>query len=227
MSKIENTPQLWFITGTDTDAGKTWVTAALLRRLRADGVRAAAVKPLASGCPEGDPAANADIRLLHRCQPERRLQNLFLHAFEPAIAPHIAARQAGVEVRAEALAGWCLRQAEGLDVLLVEGVGGWCVPLNEDEMLADWARAMRARVLLVVGMKLGCINHALLSARVIQADGLSLLGWLANWPDPHMQVQAENLHTLQRRMPVPLLGQLPWGRTAEETALMGWSVNRI
>ncbi len=208
MNNPSTTPIL-FITGTDTDAGKSWCTAAWLRHLRGRGIAARAVKPLVSGCPGGDPLSNADIRLLRQAQPEWT-GPLWLHAFEPAIAPHIAARRAGTHVAAGELADWCLEQARDVDLLLVEGVGGWCVPLNEREMLSHWAQAMGAEVALVVAIRLGCINHGLLSARAIRADGLPLKGWLANWLDAEMPEKQANLASLQSRMPAPLLGQVEW-----------------
>ncbi len=222
---LYNAP-IFFVTGTDTDVGKSWVTVALLRILRAQGLRVGAVKPLVSGCPGGDPATNADITLLSAAQPERHLDSLCLHAFEPPIAPHIAAEEAGQPLSADQLARWCRQQARGLDLLLVEGVGGWRVPLNETESLCHWAAAMDASVLLVVGMKLGCINHALLSAEAILADGLPLTGWLANWLDRQMNRAEENLASLQARMPAPLLAQAPWCTDASQLELQGLDVNQ-
>ncbi len=221
---LTNTP-IYFITGTDTDAGKSWVTAALLRSLRAQGLRVAALKPLVSGCPGNKPAANADLALLLQAQPEKTVRELCLHAFEPPIAPHIAAAEAGVQLNADTLARWCRQRAQGLDLLLVEGVGGWRVPLNENESLRHWAQAMNAHILLVVGMKLGCINHALLSAEAILADGLPLTGWLANWLDPQMSRPEENLASLQARMPAPLLAQAPFCDDANQLELQGLDVN--
>ncbi len=226
MSNCLSKTPIVFVTGTDTDAGKSWVTAALLRTLRAQGLRVDALKPLVSGCPDGNPAANADIALLLQTQPEKTVRDLCLHAFEPPIAPHVAAERAGVEIHAETLARWCRRRAEGLDLLLVEGVGGWRVPLNDHESLCHWAQAMEAQVLLVVGMKLGCINHALLTAEAILSDGLPLQGWLANWLDPHMREPEANLATLQARMPAPLLAQAHWCGHASQLELAGLDVNR-
>lgn len=201
----------WFIAGTDTEIGKTHVACALIRHLVANGRRVAAMKPVASGCDPGpDGLRNADALALQEAAnvslPYRQVNPV---ALQPAIAPHIAARQAGVDIDLAAIA----RAAEGVeaDYFVVEGVGGWCVPLGEGAMLADLARLLADEVILVVGLRLGCINHALLSAAQIRRDGFSLAGWVANVLDPNMPALAENLATLEALMPAPRLGTVGFG----------------
>jgi dethiobiotin synthetase len=209
----------WFITGTDTEIGKTRVACAIVRHLVAQGYRVAALKPLASGCertPEG--LRNADAMALMQAAnvalPYNRVNPV---ALEPAIAPHVAARQAGVRIDLDAMAS----MAEGIDAdhLVIEGVGGWCVPLGEGRMLADLAGRMADEVILVVGLRLGCLNHAILTAAQVERDGMRLAGWVANILDPGMSALADNLETLERSLPVPLLGTLGFGATELEFAV--------
>jgi dethiobiotin synthetase len=129
-------------------------------------------------------------------------------AFEPAIAPHIAAEQAGQIIDIDKIRA--AAQTIDAEYLVVEGVGGWCVPLGDGRLLAELANATADEVILVVGMRLGCIKHALLTAKQVERDGLPLKGWIANHVDPDMQVQSANLETLQALMPAPFLGVLPW-----------------
>lgn len=205
-------PLAFFITGTDTDAGKTTIAASLLATARQQGLSTLACKPVASGSiMTADGLRNADaLQLDSQCSIRLPYASINPHAFEPAIAPHLAATAAGVSLDCASL------QKDVMQVLdhragltLVEGAGGWRVPLNAEETLADLACALQLPVILVVGMKLGCINHALLSAEAILADGLPLAGWIANLIDPDMSCQADNLQTLQQWMPAPCLAQVP------------------
>ena len=200
-----------FVTGTDTGVGKTLFCAALLLRLGATGVRAAACKPLAAGCRREDGRlVNDDAALLARLAPVRRpLEVVNPVALEPAIAPHIAAAEAGVTLDAARLAAACRAAAAGVDWLVVEGAGGWRVPLGAAETLADVAIRLQLPVVLVVGLRLGCLNHALLTAAAIRADGLSLAGWVANPLAPEMPRLEENIATLVGRLGAPLLARLP------------------
>ena len=201
----------WFITGTDTEIGKTWVACALVRHLVASGRSVAVMKPVASGCqrtPEG--LRNEDaLALMHASNLRQRYEEVNPVALEPAIAPHIAAQQAGVAIDPERLSAIARKQQA--DTLVVEGVGGWCVPLGDGLMLADLARALADEVVLVVGVRLGCINHALLTADRIQRDGFALMGWIANLLEPDMPALEENLSTLEARLPVPRLGTVAFG----------------
>ena len=207
-----------FVAGTDTGVGKTLFSAALLLHLAQAGMRAAACKPVSAGCRrEGGRLVNADAELLMATAPlQRPLEIVNPVALEPAIAPHIAAAEAGVELAAATLAAACRRAGAAAEFLLVEGAGGWRVPLNAQETLADVARLLGLPVVLVVGLRLGCLNHALLSAEAIRADGLPLAGWIANPLDPAMPRLEENVATLEARLGTPLLARLPHCRQSGE-----------
>lgn len=209
------TPAAYFITGTDTDVGKTRVACAILAAARQQGFSTAALKPVAAGINER--GVNADVEALsHLCSVDLSLSDINPVCFDAPIAPHIAAAQAGRVLAASELALQCRpvldRQA---DLTLVEGAGGWKVPLNTDETLADLVRALNIPVILVVGMRLGCLNHALLTAQAIAADGAQLAGWIANRIDPDMQSYQDNLETLKVMLPVPLLVEMPWSENTD------------
>jgi len=202
----------FFIAGTDTDAGKTTVACGLLYAARRAGLSTAAAKPVASGC-EATPAGlrNGDaLALLGECSLALDYAEVNPFAFAPAIAPHLAAREVGVELNAAALLA-PVREvlARGADFTLVEGAGGWRVPLAGRESLSDLAVALGLPVILVVGVRLGCINHAVLTAEAIARDGLELAGWVANVVDPATSRLDENLATLAERLPAPCLGCIP------------------
>ncbi|WDH22377.1 dethiobiotin synthase [Pseudomonas chlororaphis] len=204
--------QAYFVTGTDTDVGKTTVAAGLLHAARLSGLSTAAGKPVASGC-ELTPAGlrNADaLALLAECSLPLTYDEVNPLAFEPAIAPHLAAREAGVALTVQALLA-PMRQvlARGADFTLIEGAGGWRVPLADQDNLSDLAMALGLPVILVVGVRLGCINHALLTAEAIAQDGLQLAGWVANIIEPKTSRLEENLATLAERLPAPCLGRVP------------------
>ena len=200
----------WFITGTDTEIGKTCVASALIRHLVAEGYRVAGMKPVASGCEMTQAGLRNDdaLSLIEASNVVLPYETVNPYAFEPAIAPHIAAQEAGQLIDINRISK--IAKSIEADYLVIEGVGGWCVPLGETGMLAELARATADEVILVVGMRLGCINHALLTAAQVERDGMTLKGWIANHVDPDMQVQSENFATLQALMPCPLLGVLPW-----------------
>jgi dethiobiotin synthetase len=199
-----------FITGTDTEVGKTVAGCALVRRLVEMGQRVAALKPVASGGEKVDGALrNADaLALMAAANVELPYSQVNPYCFAPAIAPHIAAAQAGVRIDPQRAA----RSAKGIeaDWLLVEGAGGWLIPLNDEQLLPELARSFGCEVILVVGLRLGCINHALLSARQIEADGFRLVGWIANAVDPDMVCAEENVATLKQHLQAPLLAEIPW-----------------
>ena len=206
-------PRRYFITGTDTGVGKTQVTAALLLAAKAHGLRSLGVKPVAAGCvPADGRLVNEDALLLQRCSsqsPDYAAVNPV--ALEPAIAPHIAAERAGISLRAAGLTDQVRAQeASGADVLLVEGAGGWLVPLNQTETMADLAVALGYPVILVVGMRLGCINHALLAAQAIRASGLELVGWVANSVAAEMDCLAGNVRAIEQRLPALRMGTVPF-----------------
>ena len=202
----------YFITGTDTDVGKTTVAAGLLQAARAAGLSTAAGKPVASGCevtPEG--LRNADaLALMAQCTLALSYEEVNPVAVEPAIAPHIAAREAGVALTVQALLTPMQRiLRQRADFTLIEGAGGWRVPLSGQDSLSDVAQGLDLPVILVVGVRLGCISHALLTAEAIAQDGLQLAGWVANIIDPKTSRLEENLATLAERLPAPCLGRVP------------------
>lgn len=202
----------YFVTGTDTEIGKTSIAAGLLHAARRCGLSTAAAKPVASGCRRTAAGLRNDdaLALLGECSLELGYEAVNPLAFEPAIAPHLAAREAGVPLQAAGLARSVRAVlARGADFSLVEGAGGWRVPLSGGETLADLAVALQLPVILVVGVRLGCISHALLTAEAIVRDGLPLAGWVANVVDPHTSRLADNLATLRERLPAPCLGQVP------------------
>ncbi|WP_291985587.1 dethiobiotin synthase [Candidatus Accumulibacter sp. ACC007] len=208
----------WFVTGTDTEIGKTFVACALLHTLRRAGLSAVAMKPIAAGF--DDSGRNDDVeRLLaaSSLQPPRELVNPY--GFKAAIAPHIAAEEEGRHIElAQIVAAFAQLQTLA-DAVLVEGVGGFCVPLGRAHDAADMAAALKLPVIMVVGMRLGCINHALLTQQAILARGLPLAGWVANRIDPAMLRCSENLAALQERLTAPLLGVVEHGTTPENAAL--------
>ncbi|RLA53951.1 MAG: dethiobiotin synthase [Gammaproteobacteria bacterium] len=199
----------WFVTGTDTGVGKTAISCALLAAAAEAGLRTAAVKPVAAGC--DDNGHNEDALQLLDCMTEPLdYAQVNPVALEAPIAPHIAAQRQGKRLQAGRLAGICRGVMMGsADFVLIEGAGGWRVPISSRETLADLAVQLQVGVILVVGMRLGCINHALLTAEAIRHDGLVLAGWVANQPGEHMACHKENLDTLQRLLPAPLLGEVP------------------
>jgi len=207
-----------FITGTDTEIGKTLVASALIRHLVAADYRVAGLKPVASGCENTDEGLRNDdaLSLIAAANVELPYETVNPFAYEPAIAPHIAAQQAGRLIDISTISQ--LAKTIEADYLVVEGVGGWCVPLGESLLLSELAKAMADEVIIVVGMRLGCINHALLTAAQVDRDGLPLKGWIANHVDPDMQAQSENLATLQTLMPCPLLGTMPWQDSVRQTS---------
>jgi dethiobiotin synthetase len=201
----------FFVTGTDTGVGKTWMTAALVHALAARGLRVAGMKPLAcGGHATSDGWRHADAELLMRyasvALPYATVNPVLLR--EP-IAPHIAARQAGLRLSAAALLETCSTLEKKLDYLLIEGVGGWEVPLNDDETTADFARLLGLPVILVAGIRLGCLNHALLTCEAIVRRELPFGGWIANIIDPQTLKIPENIAALEARLPAPRLGTVP------------------
>jgi dethiobiotin synthetase len=202
----------WFITGTDTGVGKTRIAGALCHGLAARGVRVAGMKPVASGCtltPEG--LRNDDaVTLLAAMNVRARYSDVNPYAFAPAIAPHIAAREAGVEIDFAVLDRAYERLRMQSEALIVEGAGGWLAPLDSSRAFADLAVHWHLDVVLVVGMRLGCLNHALLTVEAIERRGLRLCGWVANAIDPAVLRLAENISSLENRISAPCLGIFPF-----------------
>ena len=202
----------WFITGTDTEIGKTHITLALMEALKQQGNKVVGMKPVASGCDETDAGLrNSDaLAIQAACSSHKAYELVNPYSFKPPIAPHLAAHNNGILIDIEKIASIAYELAHDEDVILIEGVGGWKVPLSGGQMLADLATALDLPVILVVGMRLGCINHALLSAEAIGASGLQLAGWIANSVDPDMDERDAVHESLQQLMDAPLLGQMSY-----------------
>nr|VFK41222.1 MAG: dethiobiotin synthetase [Candidatus Kentron sp. SD]VFK46955.1 MAG: dethiobiotin synthetase [Candidatus Kentron sp. SD] len=201
-----------FITGTDTEVGKTWVSLGVMAAFQAAGISAVGMKPVASGCRVTESGLrNEDAqRLLGQSSVPIPYELVNPFAFEPAIAPHIAAAESGRAISLAKIAA-CYRTLTGLaECCVVEGVGGWQVPLTPTETVADLAARLGLPVILVVGIRLGCINQALLSVESIRRGGNRLLGWIANHSGPGMERSEENILALQERIDAPLLGTIPW-----------------
>ncbi|HET6395212.1 MAG TPA: dethiobiotin synthase [Pseudoxanthomonas sp.] len=210
-----------YVTGTDTGAGKTLASCALLHALRARGLRAVGMKPVASGCERtADGWRNADALALQAAsEPRPDYADLNPVALPEPLAPELAARAAGTEVTLAPLQAAFARLRAQAGLVVVEGVGGWAAPLSATLDQRDLVRALDLPVVLVVGMRLGCLNHARLSAAAIVADGARLVGWIATEVDPQMACREENLALLAARLPAPCLGHLPYAPAPEPAAL--------
>lgn len=210
-----------FVTGTDTDAGKTLVCSALLGKWRALGMSVLGVKPVAAGVERrGDEVGNPDaFALWEHSSGAWSYSDINPILLEEAIAPHVAAQVASVDLSIKQILGRSEKVLNApVDRLLVEGVGGWKVPLNDTQNTADLAVALNFPVLLVVHMRLGCLNHALLSTESVDAHGLEMAGWVANVPQP-MPYLEENIDALRTRIPAPCWGVVPpLGTPDSETA---------
>ncbi len=202
----------YFVTGTDTGVGKTLVSTALITALRNQGLRVSGMKPVASGCEKKDGCLrNEDAdRLLEASNVEANYEIICPYRFPEPVAPHIAAQKEGVVIKAEHIVNCFQHLRLSSDAVVVEGVGGWRVPINDNEMMSDIAVTMELPVVLVVGGRLGCINHALLTLESIQASGLPLTGWVFNQVDIHMQRRVAVLAELKCLLPAPLLADIPW-----------------
>ena len=209
-----------YVTGTDTGVGKTVASCALLHALRGRGLRAVGMKPVASGCERVEGAwRNADALALQAASdPAPAYDDLNPFALRHPLAPELAARDDGVEVTLPPLVDAHARLRAHADVVVVEGVGGWAAPLATDVSQADLVRALDLPVVLVVGLRLGCLNHAFLTARAIAADGIRLVGWIGNAIDPDMARREDNLRLLADGLPVPCWGVLPHDASADGVA---------
>lgn len=201
----------FFVAGTDTEIGKSLCTATLLHAFSAQGKRVAGMKPIAAGAVLiGDHWHNDDVALITAASNVAIAPELVCpYLLEEAVAPHIAAAAEGIAFDLAHIAACLAQIRRNSDVTLVEGVGGFRVPLNDTQDTADLAVALDLPLIFVVGMRLGCINHALLSVEAMQARGLRLAGWIANQIDPDMRRADANLAALKARIPAPLLGHIP------------------
>jgi dethiobiotin synthetase len=202
----------FFITGTDTDVGKTTIALGLITALREKGLRVGVMKPVSAGCElTRDGLRNEDaVLLMQQASVDFPYEVVNPYAFEPAVAPHIAAAEAGVVIDIEVIRECYLKIAEEVDVVIVEGAGGWLVPINENETMADVVKILSLDVITVVGVRLGCLNHALLTSQSITASGLKHCGWIANHLSVATKRSAENISALRERIPASLLDEIPY-----------------
>jgi dethiobiotin synthetase len=209
-----------FIAGTDTGVGKTRVTAGLLRTLKQRGLTASGMKPIASGTmPVNDLNAaldhnrtliNEDVAVIAPlCDPACSLADINPYCFDAPVSPHIAAQQSGVNIDLRRVTAAYARLRSACEVVVVEGTGGWYAPISPEFTMADIARALALPVVLVVGLRLGCLNHALLTQQAITQSPLVFAGWIGSVLDPDMLQLDANLRTLERRLAAPCLGLLP------------------
>ncbi len=203
----------YFIIGTDTNVGKTYVASALVQHFVRLGFQSLGMKPIASGCQRNQRGEliNQDAQaLINASNVSAPLNLINPYRFEPAIAPHIAATQAGVFIDLHEITKAYAQLTTLAEALVVEGAGGFFVPLNETQTLADLVVQLNIPIILVVGMRLGCINHALLTVAAIQSRGLCLTGWVANQIDPNFEMFEENLASLKKRIVAPCLSVVGW-----------------
>lgn len=202
----------YFISGTDTDCGKTYITVQLLKLLNQQQHQTQALKPIASGAKRvNDQLLSDDVLQLQAANVNKSLAiNQWL--FEEPIAPHLAARHEHIMLSVEEIQRFCDQDCFAhFETLLIEGAGGLCVPINSRQTWIDFVQLMQIPVIFVVGMRLGCINHALLSASLMQQKSVSCVGWIANCLQPSMLALEENIQTLTEMMPFPLLGIARYG----------------
>jgi dethiobiotin synthetase len=201
----------YFVTGTDTEVGKTRISVGLMEAIKQQGKTVLGMKPIASGCERSaDGLRNEDaLALMSQASVDIDYDIVNPYAFEPAIAPHIAAEQASINVELSKIQQAYAQLEPQADVLIVEGAGGWLVPLNKQDTIADLANSLDLPVILVVGIRLGCINHALLSAQAIQQQGRPLVGWVANHVEDNVQ-SVQIIDTLNANITAPCLGVVPY-----------------
>ena len=202
--------QGFFVTGTDTEVGKTVISVGLINQLQQQGLRVVAMKPVASGCEMTAQGLRNEDALALQAAADIKVayEQVNPYAFAPAIAPHIAAQQADTEIDLQRLADVYQQLQQQADATVVEGAGGWLVPLNDNQTIADLAVQIKLPVLLVVAIKLGCINHALLTAQSIRSSGLELEGWVANDFLGDSQNEAI-IDAINSRIGAPCLGVVP------------------
>ena len=212
----------FFITGTDTDVGKTICAKALLQAAYKQNLSTLAYKPIAAGCEITESGLrNEDALILQKNSSiDVPYQAVNPIAFQLPIAPHIAAELTDKPIQSALISqGLQTLQKENADLLIVEGAGGWRLPLNNDEMLSDWVVAQKLPVILVVGMKLGCLNHAVLTYETILNDGLNVVGWIANQLQADMPYYQQNLQMLTRKIDAPMIAEIPYSNDINEIDL--------
>ncbi len=205
--------QSYLVIGTDTGVGKTYFSHRLIQHFVAQGVQTIGMKPIASGfeqLPNGEWQNEDVVQLCAASNASAAMDFINPYAFKPAIAPHIAAEEAGVSMMLDTIVTAYQALSQQAEVVVVEGAGGLMVPLNQELTLLDMVKALQLPVILVVGMRLGCINHALLTMQVLAAQDVTVAGWVSNQIDPEMSRYQENLKTLQSLIKTPLLDTLEW-----------------
>jgi dethiobiotin synthetase len=209
-----------FVTGTDTEVGKTVAAVLLVRALREQGHRVAVMKPIASGCERTVHGLRNDdaLALMQAAATDLPYEWINPYAFEPAIAPHIAAAQAGVSIEFDRITDRYQRLARTADYVIVEGAGGWRAPIDARLDMADLAMQLGLDVIVVVGLRLGCLNHAQLTVESIQARHMTCRGWLANTLDPAMPCLQENIASLRARLQPACLGVVPYFENEQAVA---------
>ena len=210
----------FFIAGTDTGVGKTRVTAGLLVAARAEGLTVAGMKPVATGAERQDGRLVSDdaLRIAAASSAPISYEDLNPYCLLEPISPHIAANRADIEIDIGKIVEISHRLRNGRDLLLIEGAGGWYTPISENLSLADLARALEAPVVLVVALKVGCLNHARLTVEAIGRSGCRFAGWIANRVDPDFEAGDENLATLKHLLGAAPLGVLPYAIDSEGDA---------
>jgi dethiobiotin synthetase len=202
----------YFITGTDTDAGKTWIALALLTALRKKGCRTLAMKPVACGCQLINGAYRNDdaLKLQQHASVSVSYETVNPYALPAPIAPHFAAKEIGQRIDVERIKQLHAQQQDKADYIIMEGVGGWMVPLNERQTSADLVKILNVPVILVAGIRLGCLNHTLLTDAAIRYEGIRFAGWIANCVDKDCLAVEKNIQALRERLSAPLLGVVPY-----------------
>ena len=217
-----------FITGTDTGIGKTYFTLACIKALQAEGIKTVAMKPVASGAElfDGELRNEDALQIQQALKSTTEYSLINPYAFAPPVSPHIAAARAGVEIDLDYIQHCYTKLCQGSDYVLVEGVGGWLAPLSDELSVADLACTIGLPVVLVVGIKLGCLNHAMLTVQSIRQTGLPLIGWVADCLEPQQESTAEQIAYLQQALQLPPLAVMGWQENATLSAevLLGLSI---
>ncbi|SHF33227.1 dethiobiotin synthase [Vibrio gazogenes] len=210
-----------FIAGTDTDVGKTVASKAILQALAAKDLKTIGYKPVASGCEKTESGfRNSDaLHLIKVSTCQSDYDDINPYALELATSPHIAAKHAGVAIDFSVLSDKLAQHKANTDIVLIEGAGGWRAPVSDSMCLSDWVKQERLPVVLVVGIQLGCLNHAMLTAESIRADGLDIIGWVANRINPGTEHYADIIEMLEQKMNAPKLGEIPYVPSAKRQEL--------
>ncbi len=225
---MATTAKGFFITGTDTEIGKTTASLTLMRAFKQNGYKVAGMKPVAAGCMISPDGLRNDDALTLQSESSIELPYDLVNpfAYEPPIAPHIAAAQSNRPIDIETLISSYNKIAAQVDVVIVEGVGGWAVPINEHQTMADVAKALNLPVILVSGIRLGCLNHTLLTYEAIRSKSCQCAGWIANFLSENTPVSQQNIEYLKTTLPMPYIGTIPYFENTQPTSLKpGVSIN--